>query len=100
MHFAKNSQKCPVAACTSYEACKAGAELKRPLNVCFIYIFMYRSIPLCTLRFPVGFKYAALGGGGGGSAVRKIYCTVLPHSSPKSSYGPWELMYIKLPMDL
>jgi hypothetical protein len=32
----------------------------------------------------------------GGSAVRKIYCTVLPHSPPKVSYGPWKLMYIEL----
>jgi hypothetical protein len=41
-----------------------------------------------------------LKGGGGDSAERKIYCTVLPHSPPKTSYGPWKLMYIKLPMNL
>jgi hypothetical protein len=38
--------------------------------------------------------------GGGGSTVRKLYCTVLPHSPPKPSYRPRKLMYIKLPMDL
>jgi hypothetical protein len=41
-----------------------------------------------------------LGGGGGGSAVRKIYCTMLLDSPPKPSYGPWKLMSKKLPMDL
>ncbi len=35
-----------------------------------------------------------------GSAVRKIYCTVLTHSPPKPSNGPCTLMFIKLPMDL
>ncbi len=52
----KISQKCPVAV-----------HRMKPLYACFIYLFMDRSIPLCTLRFPVGFKYAALGGGGGGA---------------------------------
>ncbi len=33
-------------------------------------------------------------------AVRKIYCTALSHSPPKPSYGPWKLMYVKVPPDL
>ncbi len=43
-----------------------------------VYRFMYRSVPLCTLQFPVDFKYVLDGGeGGGGGAVRLCYLTTL-----------------------
>jgi hypothetical protein len=79
----------PVAACAM-----PVMNVRMKLYLCtgaFFYVcysFLLISIKFCDLSL----KFSALGRGSSG--IRKIYCTVLPHSPPKPSYGPWEIKSI------